>query len=784
MAAKKDATSLNVHTNNEKRLTFGLLVGRLTERYQSLIWRGVIQFAEEHDINLICYEGRSLNSPYRHDEHRNKVFEFVDPKTVDGLIIISGSIANYISSREFENFCRRYAPIPMVSLSLAIDDIPSITLDHERGMRDAIRHLVRMHGIKRIAFIRGPEGHQEAERRFETYRGVLSESGIDYNSDLVVPGNFNPLVGSAAIATLLDERKINFEAVVAANDEMAINAMEELKKRGFRIPEDVAVVGFDDREDAQSVIPSLSTVRQPIYEMGYKGAELLLAIMQGEEHSVSTVLPTEFIIRRSCGCFLHNDAVTIDLNASVSYVEDEHPSATENIDRLQAAAVKLSVKLRSDWARSLWEKFWADIDGESWSFLEFWIEAVRSHQGIGVKNEGWHELVWDFMRSVKPLLSKEQRPKAEGLCRQAHSVIDDSLAQAEKERRMHLEDLSTIQAEINHDLLTSLNLEQLSEVIARELPRLGIRSMYLSLFRHDEHSNKNSTLVLGYNENGAIKPANGLSFPTIKLLPGVVLPEKRRCTLIVELLHFRDDELGIIALEMGPDEGLFYEALSAQISSTLKTILFYEEQKYAKEELKLSLDKLRRSIEGTIMAMALMVEIRDPYTAGHQRRVSQLASAIAQDMRLPKEMQERVQLAAMIHDVGKIKIPAEILSKPGRITQMEFKLIQTHAEVGYEILKNIDLPWPIDNIVFQHHERMDGSGYPLGILGGDILMEARIIGVADVVEAMSSHRPYRPALGMGNALQEIRDKSGVLYDPQVAEACLRIVEKDGFKFEY
>ena len=782
MDAKKDLTAKAAYSYNKNRPTIGLLISRLTERFQSSLWRGVANFAEEQDINLICYEGRSLNSPYRHDVHRNRVFELVDSKTVDGLIITSGSIANYVNGREFEGFYRRYAPIPMVSLSLAFDDIPSVTLDQEHGMGDAVRHLVKVHGIKRIAFIKGPEGHQEAERRFKAYLDVLSELGIDYNPELVAPGNFNLWAGPKAIATLVDERKVKFGAIVAANDEMALSAMEALKVRGIRVPEEVAVVGFDDREDAQSVIPSLTTVRQPIYEMGYKAAGLLLSIIQGEEHPSSIVIPTKFIIRRSCGCFPH-DPVTMELNASVSYHENEHLSATEIIEQLLDVAGKLSIKLHSNWATSLWDTFLADIKEESRNCLVLWIEAVRSHKVVGVNTDGWHELVWAFLKLIKPLLTEEQRPKAEELCRQAHSFIAHSLVQAEKERRIKLETLSTIQAEINHDLLTSLNIEQLSEVIERELPRLGIRSTYLSMFERDEQPNKNSKLIFGFNENGIIKPGNGLLFPTVQLLPGAVLPDKRRYTLIVEMLHFREEELGIIALEMGPDEGMIYEALSAQISSTLKTLLFFEDQQHAKEELKLSLDKLRHSIEGTIMAMALMVEIRDPYTAGHQRRVSQLASAIAQDMGLSKEVVERVHLAATVHDIGKIRIPAEILSKPGRITQMEFKLIQTHAEVGYEILKNIDLPWPIDNIVFQHHERMDGSGYPLGILGGDILIEARIIGVADVVEAMSSDRPYRPSLGMGKALQEIKDKSGVLYDPEVAAACLRVVEKHGFKFD-
>jgi putative nucleotidyltransferase with HDIG domain len=193
-----------------------------------------------------------------------------------------------------------------------------------------------------------------------------------------------------------------------------------------------------------------------------------------------------------------------------------------------------------------------------------------------------------------------------------------------------------------------------------------------------------------------------------------------------------------------------------------------------------SMHKLQEALEGSIYAMASAVETRDPYTAGHQHRVADLANAIAREMGLSAERIQGVRMAGVIHDVGKIAIPAEILSKPGRINEIEFALIKTHPQVGYDILKNIAFPWPIVQIVLQHHERVDGSGYPSGLNADAILLEAKILGVADVVEAMASHRPYRPALGIEKALEEIADKKGRLYDPEVAKACLRLFQKKSF----
>ena len=198
--------------------------------------------------------------------------------------------------------------------------------------------------------------------------------------------------------------------------------------------------------------------------------------------------------------------------------------------------------------------------------------------------------------------------------------------------------------------------------------------------------------------------------------------------------------------------------------------------------LQVSLDNLKEVMDGTIRAMALAVEMRDPYTSGHQHRVAQLAQAIAGEIRLPAEDNEGDYMAASIHDIGKISLPAEILSKPVKLTDIERQMIQAHSKVGYDILNGVDFSWPISQIVLQHHERMDGSGYPHGLGGKEILMGARIVGVADVVETMASHRPYRPSIGMDKALEEITDNRGVLYDPRVVDACLKIFSEKDFSF--
>lgn len=207
------------------------------------------------------------------------------------------------------------------------------------------------------------------------------------------------------------------------------------------------------------------------------------------------------------------------------------------------------------------------------------------------------------------------------------------------------------------------------------------------------------------------------------------------------------------------------------------------ERKKMEEELRETLDKLRQSMDKTVNVLALALEARDPYTTGHQQRVAALASAIAADLELAKNRIEGIRVAGILHDVGKISVPAEILSKPARLSKAEMSLVQTHSQVGFDILSQIDFPWPIARIVLEHHERLDGSGYPRGLRGNEVLEESRILSVSDIVEAMSSHRPYRSALGIAAALEEISDHKGVTYDPQVVDACVKLFHRDGFQFQ-
>ncbi len=253
-------------------------------------------------------------------------------------------------------------------------------------------------------------------------------------------------------------------------------------------------------------------------------------------------------------------------------------------------------------------------------------------------------------------------------------------------------------------------------------------------------------------------------------------------------LVFHEELVGVLNIyAKDPDvfnkEDKLLSELADDLAYGIISIRSRVEREEMSGELKASVKKLRSALEGTVQVVASTVEVRDPYTAGHQRRVALLARAIAEDLGLSDNIVNGVFMAGVVHDLGKIYVPAEILSKPNRLNDIEFSLIKTHPQVGYDLLKTIEFPWPIAQIVHQHHERIDGEGYPQGLHGDEILLEAKIICVADVVEAMASHRPYRPSRGMERALGEIEKNKGALYDPEVVDSCMKLFNEDGFTFE-
>jgi putative nucleotidyltransferase with HDIG domain len=348
-----------------------------------------------------------------------------------------------------------------------------------------------------------------------------------------------------------------------------------------------------------------------------------------------------------------------------------------------------------------------------------------------------------------------------------------------------------------------LDLEQLSSTLVNAVAN-GMQSLGAYLLLPSPTTGNYATYAYsGQKSRGRLYfPANSSLVVTMKQLDSVIdtldmdvnpwfislVPAERQILEsngIELLVPMRNNEhlAGILLLSAkathepySSEERRLLRIVSADVAASIDNANLYD-------NIKREYSEMEKAMDGVVHALSLVVESRDPYTAGHQRRVAGLARSIANKMGLSEWQVMGIYVAGLVHDVGKVAVPTEILSKPGKISQSEFNIIKAHSQVGYEILQRIDFPWPVTTAILQHHERLDGSGYPAGISGGEIILEARILGVADVVEAMSSHRPYRAALGLGSALEEIRANRGILYDPQVVDACLSLLEKDETAFE-
>jgi len=245
---------------------------------------------------------------------------------------------------------------------------------------------------------------------------------------------------------------------------------------------------------------------------------------------------------------------------------------------------------------------------------------------------------------------------------------------------------------------------------------------------------------------------------------------------VIAVTAFSETDYFLRAIELGIDS---YVKKPVNMDELFVAVYKSTRVHFQQKAIEKGRERMMNLLEQMVATLARAIEMRDPYTDGHQKRVSLLSVAIAEELDLPTELIHGIRLAASIHDVGKIHIPSEILTKPGKLDKTEFELIKRHSSSGYEIIGNMDFPWPIGKIVLEHHEKWDGSGYPNKLKGEEILLEARIICVADVVEAMAFHRPYRPGLGMDAAIEEIKANSGILFDPTVAEACIKVIEKKG-----
>jgi DNA-binding LacI/PurR family transcriptional regulator/signal transduction histidine kinase len=592
------------------RVTIGLLIGRLGDLgYAARVWPGVAAVAVERDVHLVCFVGGALNALHEFDVQRNVIYGLVSPDSVDALVAMSGSIGQFVGPERLARFYERFRPLPMVSIAMALDGIPSVMVDNRAGMRSAVTHLIQRHGLRRIAFLRGPETNAEAEERFQTFRDVLEEHHLPFDPNLVVTGNFLGGAGAEAVRVLWDERKLRPEGLVSANDEMALGAIDALRERGIRVPDDVSVIGFDNLDEAMYASPPLTTVRQPLDEQGRKAAEMLLELLNGRKVQERVTLPTELVVRQSCGCF-PSAGFPPSVGKQAGREKGGGTAAVRRrraLSALKAAVGDTPAGMEAGWAGRLLDAYSAK--GKSRrsgdSFLPMYGEILRRVGAGGGDVMRWLQVLNILQAFAFPRISAAKPSAGNSVWQQARLLTGEMAQWAQAHRRLQSERRAfEFITRISEPLMTAFDVATLTDVVAEQLPKMGIRSCYLSLYERlggaeSATPTEWSRLILAYDEDGR-KPleSGGRRFPSRQLVPASILPKEKRRALMLEPLLFRDEvQLGFILFEpLQTGAGVLREALSREISTALQGAMLRQERRRAEDSL-LESERAEREFE-------------------------------------------------------------------------------------------------------------------------------------------------------------------------------------------
>ncbi|MGC9397596.1 MAG: GAF domain-containing protein [Anaerolineae bacterium] len=580
---------MDTSATRTSRSTLGLLIYGAEDPTCRALWKGVDDVAREHDFNLVSFRAEPLHIPLEYLAQCNVLYQMVSDVRLDGLIVWGGILAHYVSQDEVLTLLENYRHLPLVNLSSELPRLPNVLIDNYRGTYEIVSHLIEEHGLRDIAFIRGPAGHVEAEARYRGYQEALRDHGLEMEPNRVVPGDFARGTGLEAMRVLMDERKATFDAVVAANDQLAIDVIEALQARGYHVPRDAAVVGFDNRPETRFVTPPLTTIAQPWREMGRRAAEMLVEhLEQGTPlRSEIVKVPPRLVLRESCGC-LERSVRLVASPAAPRFLTAEGAVSSETaIARVaselrEAMASDLHVPQADGGLEALLQAFLEDLaDPSRAEFLSRLEMLLRFSAERGDHLRRWHDLISLMRRALLPTLtSVEQVVRAEDLWQQARVMIGEWTTRLQALARLDLAQRQTELSEIEQTLSAALGVEGLMERVSQAVERLHIPRCYLSLYQDPENPAARARLALAYTydeERGFVRrrEKEGELFSSPQLLPMSLWPS-RRVSLHVEPLYFRTDQLGLLLFEAQPERGEVYDILQRDISRALYGSLLLE----------------------------------------------------------------------------------------------------------------------------------------------------------------------------------------------------------------
>ncbi len=600
------------NTFHPSRPTIGLLIAELERMYHLPLWHGVNDACITENINLIIYTGEAIKSPRGYYAQPNAVYNLVNPEQLDGIIIASGSIGNYITMEEMEKFCNRLNSKPIVSISLPIKGIPSLLIDNKNGMKEAVNHLIEAHGRKRIVFIRGPVTNVEAEIRYHTYLECLAAHDIPFDPELVLQGDFGPNSGIITINNFLDKQKIEFDAVIGANDSMALEALNTLTEKGYKIPEDISVVGFDDCTDTQFSSPPLTTVKQSMYHLGQKATVMLKEMFEdGKTYPEQVLFPTQLVIRQSCGCLplpqikskgVKDQKSDPDSKSFLSFLQREKQTIITEVIYSLAASDENT------------ENFKLYID----QLFEAYLEVLKSDEEndkffitlnkILTKVILYAEVVYDWQKALYTMqtLLLNTLPISNkyyftvDLFQKAQILAGEVMRRREAYRNLEITRLNWLLNDTNENISLATDINTLIDILIGALPALGIQSCYLSLFDEtepiisiDSMLPQTSKILLAFDRKNYIEKEY-YQYQTKQLISEHYLPIGNRFTWIIKTLHHQQKLFGFTIFDLGHCSESIYVALQGQVSIALRIIDLWGRREQAEEELRSALQKLEK----------------------------------------------------------------------------------------------------------------------------------------------------------------------------------------------
>jgi signal transduction histidine kinase/DNA-binding LacI/PurR family transcriptional regulator len=595
------------------RQTVGLLVGSAEDKYENALLRGIAEVLQPADVNLICFTSGALRSLHGFEAQRNVLYDLVNADNVDGLII-SGTLAHSVSLAEIEALCWRYQPLPLITVALQLAGVPGIMVDSGQGMRAVVEHLITVHGYRRIAFLRGPRGQQEAEDRYAAYANTLAHYHLPVDPDLVLTGDYTRESGAAALHDRLARGSLGCEALVSANDSMALGVLEVLQAHHVHVPAEVALTGFDDTEDGRFSTPSLTTVHQSAYQQGREAARLMLARLRGETVPQQTMMSSALVVRQSCGCL--NQRVMLAAAALGGEPDTARPSATVWSDNAPSpvlaeliahAAPLLPADVATAWLQRLDAAFVAALKREQPALCLQTLEALLTEGQYVDDDDGgqWHDVL-SMMRAawLPSLRGTSWLMPAENVWHQARTLISERTYLRQARWRVQTEQRAALLRELSEAMVTSFNLADVLDVMAWELPRLRVKACYLSLFDDPGVSVEQARLILAYDQLGRQPvPPTGERFQSRRLVPSARLRCAPPYMLVVEVLYSKEERLGFVLFEVDALGASVCGALRGQLSSALQGVMLLEQRRQAETALQQHRNQLEQLVEARTLAL-------------------------------------------------------------------------------------------------------------------------------------------------------------------------------------